>query len=320
MSAQRDFEGVQALVLGDVMLDEYVWGEVERISPEAPVPVVEIRSRTRAPGGAANAAAGTAALGCTAHLIGVVGDDDAAASLRAALEETGVEAGSLVVDSGRSTTIKTRVVAHAQQVVRTDSESREALSAAVEAALIGSIRELIDDADVLIVSDYGKGVVTAEVAAEAIGSAAKAGKPVVVDSKGVHFEKYRGATVLTPNAHDAGRATNIHIESDADLDAAAQRLAEACGDAALLITRGSAGMNLYWQGEPIHIPTEAREVYDVTGAGDTVVATLGAALGAGLPLPEAVRLANTAAGIVVGKIGTSTVTNDELAAARRPGD
>ena len=242
MSKQRDFEGVQALVLGDVMLDEYVWGEVERISPEAPVPVVEIRSRTRAPGGAANAAAGTAALGCTAHLIGVVGDDDAAASLRAGLEEAGVEAGSLVVDSDRSTTIKTRVVAHAQQVVRTDSESREALSATVEAALIGSIRELIDDADVLIVSDYGKGVVTAEVAAEAIGSAAKAGKPVVVDSKGVHFEKYRGATVLTPNAHDAGRATNIHIESDADLDAAARRLAEACGDAALLITRGSVGM------------------------------------------------------------------------------
>jgi rfaE bifunctional protein kinase chain/domain len=317
VNAEPDFGEVEALVLGDVMLDEYVWGEVRRISPEAPVPIVEVRSRTLAPGGAANAAAGTVALGCAAHLIGVVGEDDAADSLREALDETGVEAGSLIIDAARSTTIKTRVVAHAQQVVRTDSESREVLGDATEASLIESVRARIDDVDVLIVSDYGKGVVTAKVASEAIAAANAAGKPVAVDSKGVHFEKYRGATVLTPNAHDAGRAANVEIESDSDLDVAAARLAEKCGDVALLITRGSAGMNLYWQDDSIHIPTEAREVYDVTGAGDTVVATLGAALGARVPLPDAVRLANRAAGIVVGKIGTSTVTRAELLAAGR---
>jgi rfaE bifunctional protein kinase chain/domain len=317
MSAEPNFGEVEALVLGDVMLDEYVWGEVRRISPEAPVPIVEIRSRTRAPGGAANAAAGTVALGCTAHLIGVVGDDDAAKSLRAALDETGVEAGSLIVDPARSTTIKTRVVAHAQQVVRTDSETREALGEATETALIESVRDRIEDVDVLIVSDYGEGVVTAKVASKVIAAATAAGKPVAVDSKGIHFEKYRGATVLTPNAHDAGRAANMEIESDPDLDIAADRLAEKCGEAALLITRGSAGMNLYWHGDPLNIPTAAREVYDVTGAGDTVVATLGAALGALVPLPDAVRLANRAAGIVVGKIGTSTVTRAELLAAGR---
>ena len=164
-------------------------------------------------------------------------------------------------------------------------------------SLIGSVRARIDDADVLIVSDYGKGVVTAKVGVRRRSAAAKLpASRWSVDSKGVHFEKYRGATVLTPNAHDAGRAANVQIESDADLDVAAARLAEKCGDVALLITRGSAGMNLYWQDEPIHIPTEAREVYDVTGAGDTVVATLGAALGARVPLPDAVRLANARRG------------------------
>jgi rfaE bifunctional protein kinase chain/domain len=312
MSGTPEFAGIEALVLGDVMLDEYVWGEVERISPEAPVPVVEVRSRTRTPGGAANAAAGAVALGCRAGIVGIVGHDAAASSLREVLEQAGVGTGGLVVDSARATTIKTRVIAHAQQVVRTDSESRAALLPSIEDELLAAVRKSIAAADVLIVSDYGKGVVSERVAAEAIAAARGAGAPVVVDSKGIRYERFRGATVLTPNVHDAGRAANIHIENDGDLAAAADRLSASCDGAALLITRGAAGMNLFWEGEPLHVPTEAREVYDVTGAGDTVVATLGAALGAGASLPEAVRLANRAAGIVVGKVGTSTVTSAEL--------
>lgn len=308
----HDFAAVDALVVGDVMLDEYVWGVVDRISPEAPVPVVEIRSRTRAPGGAANAAAGAAALGSSVRLAGVVGADDAAAALRDAIGASGVDAAGLIVDGDRMTTVKTRVIAHAQQVVRTDDECRDALPAPVEDALVATIGAEIAGADVLIVSDYGKGAVSDRVATAAIAAAGAAGKPVVVDSKGVRFEKYSGATVLTPNVHDAERAARIHIETDADLAAAADRLRRTCGGAALLITRGAAGMSLFWDGEPFHIPAEAREVYDVTGAGDTVVAALGTALGAGIELPEAVRLANAAAGIVVGKVGTSTVTPAEL--------
>ena len=312
MSELADIPGVDALVVGDVMLDEYVWGKVERISPEAPVPVVEVHDRTRAPGGAANAAAGVVALGCSASLVGVLGDDEPGGGLRDALTAAQVGAADLVVDPARATTVKTRVIAHAQQVVRTDFESSAELSSEIEAELISAIRRSMKSAGVLILSDYGKGVVSEAVAAAAIAAAHELGRPVVVDSKGRRYEKYRGATILTPNVHDAGRAANVRIENDADLLEAADRLKVATGGAALLITRGAAGMSLFWDGEPLHIPTEAREVYDVTGAGDTVVAVLGAALGAGMELPEAVRLANAAAGIVVGKVGTSTVSLAEL--------
>ena len=308
----QDFAHKRILVIGDLMLDEFLWGKVSRISPEAPVPVVEVRSRTQMPGGAANAAAGVVALGCKADLIGLVGADHAATSLRSALEGAGVHPGGLVADPGRTTTIKTRVIAHSQQVVRADSESRSSLSDLIEAELIESIRGRADAIDVLLISDYGKGVVTELVAQAAIDGARNAGKPVVVDSKGGDYAKYRGATVITPNAHDAGRAANIQIADDADLATAAGRLAEICPGTALLITRGAAGMSLFWDGDPLHVPTEAHEVYDVTGAGDTVAAVLAAALGAALPLPKAVGLANTAAGVVVGKIGTSTVTLGEL--------
>jgi D-beta-D-heptose 7-phosphate kinase/D-beta-D-heptose 1-phosphate adenosyltransferase len=312
MSGLAAIAGVEALVVGDVMLDEYVWGRVERISPEAPVPVVEVRDTTRAPGGAANAAAGVVALGCSARLIGLVGADEAAAGLRTALAEGGVSAEDLVVDEARATTVKTRVIAHAQQVVRTDYESLDRVGGEIETDLIASIRRLMESADVLILSDYGKGVVGDDVAAAAIAAAAELDKPIVVDSKGRSYEKFRGATVLTPTVQDAGRAANVRIEGDEDLAEAATRLSQATGGAALLVTRGAAGMSLFWDGEPLHIPTEAREVYDVTGAGDTVVAVLGAALGAGLSLPDAVRQANAAAGIVVGKVGTSTVSLAEL--------
>lgn len=314
MSLVDSLGGVVVLALGDVMLDEYVWGEVRRISPEAPVPVVEIRQRTAVPGGAANVAAGVVALGGSALLCGVVGADAAAGVVREAAVRAGVDVAGLAVDSGRPTTTKTRVIAHAQQVVRTDAEDRSPLAAEVEDRLVDWARERVGEADAVAISDYAKGVVSDRVAAAVIEAARAAGRPVVVDPKGLRYEKYRGATLITPNADDAARAANVHLEGEGDLVEAARRLAEASGGARLLVTRGAAGMSLFGDGEPLQIPAEARDVYDVTGAGDTVVAVLAAALGAGIALEDAVRLANSAAGIVVGKVGTATVGADELAA------
>ena len=294
------------------MLDEYVWGEVQRISPEAPVPVVDVRDRTWVAGGAANAAAGVVALGGQALLAGVVGDDPPGAALRETLTAAGIGSAGLAVDPSRPTTTKTRVIAHAQQVVRTDSETREPLPDRIQDELIGWVRGSVPEADALLISDYAKGVVSDAVAMESISAARSAGKPAIVDAKGVHFSKYRGATVIAPNVQDAGVAANVHIEREDQLREAARRLSEACGGAAMLITRGSAGMTLFSVDHPAHVPADAHEVYDVTGAGDTVVATLAVALGRNVPLPDAVRLANTAAGIVVGKVGTSTVTLAEL--------
>jgi D-glycero-beta-D-manno-heptose-7-phosphate kinase len=304
--------GATVLVLGDVMLDEYVWGEVQRISPEAPVPVVEVRTRTHVPGGAANAAAGVVALRGRALLGGVVGDDPAAAALRETLTTADVQTDGIATDPQRPTTTKTRVIAHAQQVVRTDSETRDPPSAQLEADLVDWVRSCVPEADALLISDYGKGVVSAEVAKGSIEAARGAGKPVVVDAKGIHYSNYSGATVITPNAQDAGRAANVHIEGEEDLREVARRLSEACGGAALLITRGAAGMTLFSVEHPLHVPAETHEVYDVTGAGDTVVAVLAVALARNVPLPDAVGLANAAAGIVVGKVGTSTVALAEL--------
>jgi D-beta-D-heptose 7-phosphate kinase/D-beta-D-heptose 1-phosphate adenosyltransferase len=305
--------GATVVVVGDVMLDEYVWGVVKRISPEAPVPVVEVQSRSHAAGGAANVAAGIIALDGQAFLGGVVGEDEAARGLRDALAAAGVDASDLVVDGSRPTTSKTRVIAHSQQVVRTDYEEIAPLSATIEAAVLERVRERVGQADAVVLSDYRKGVVSEVVARGVIDAAAAAGKPVVVDPKGLNYARYRGATVITPNADDAAKTANVHIESEDDLLEAARRLSEACDGAALLVTRGAAGMSLFRGDSRFDVPTQARDVYDVTGAGDTVVALLAIALGRAWPLEEAVTLANAAAGVVVGKIGTSTVTLEELA-------
>jgi rfaE bifunctional protein kinase chain/domain len=302
------------LTVGDVMLDEYVWGEVARISPEAPVPVVDSRRRTHVAGGAANVAAGIAALGGRGLLAGVVGRDRSADALARALDEAGVQDGGLIADDGRPTTTKTRVIAHAQQMLRIDAEERGPLDVRTEATLLEVAAGLAQQADAVVISDYGKGVVSAAVAQGVIEAARAAGTPVVVDSKALHYDRYRGATVITPNQHDAGRAANVHVESDADLREAVRRLRDVCDGAALLVTRGAAGMTLFHEGDEVHVAAQARDVYDVTGAGDTVVAVLALALGRGVALPDAVRLANAAAGVVVGKIGTATVTLDELRA------
>jgi rfaE bifunctional protein kinase chain/domain len=312
MSEISGLSGVSVLAVGDVMLDEYVWGVVKRISPEAPVPIVEVTRRTYAAGGAANVAAGVTALGGRTFLAGVIGEDSAAAALRDALELAGVDTADLVLDRSRPTTCKTRVIAHSQQVVRTDSEVSHPLSSGVEELLLQRVRDRIEHVDAVVLSDYRKGVVSETVARRVIDAAVANGKPVVVDPKGVDYAKYRGATVITPNAHDAGQAANVHIENEQDLLEAATRLSVACDGAALLVTRGAAGMTLFNGSGRLDVPTRARDVYDVTGAGDTVVAMLAVALGRNRTLQQAVTLANATAGIVVGKVGTATVTLDEL--------
>jgi D-beta-D-heptose 7-phosphate kinase/D-beta-D-heptose 1-phosphate adenosyltransferase len=304
----------RVLTVGDLMLDEYVWGHVSRISPEAPVPVVEVRGRTHVPGGAANVAAGVVALDGRALLGGVVGADPQAEQLRRALEERGVDCEGVVADPSRSTTTKTRVIAHNQQVVRTDAEERAPLAPELEERVLAWFEGQLGGADAVVLSDYAKGVVSDRLAAGVVGPARERGLPVVVDPKGSDYSKYVGATVLTPNVADAKRAAHVAPDSFVELTEVGRRLAPLLPGSQLLITRGAEGMSLLSEGGIVDVRAEAHAVYDVTGAGDTVVATLAVALGSGLPIEDAVRLANAAAGIVVSKVGTASVTLDELRA------
>jgi D-beta-D-heptose 7-phosphate kinase/D-beta-D-heptose 1-phosphate adenosyltransferase len=305
-------EDVRVVVLGDVMLDTYVWGDISRISPEAPVPVLEVVERTHQPGGAANAAAGVAALGGVVDLGGVVGTDAAAEALRGTLRSHGVSGEGVVVDGERPTTTKTRLIATNQQVVRVDEEDRVPLRDETAVELVEWARGRLADAHAALLSDYGKGTVTPSLASAFIMAAREVGIPVVVDPKGRDFAKYAGATVVTPNVREAREASRIH-QADAALDDVAADLRRVLDGAALLVTRGAAGMSLYREGRPPEeIPALAREVYDVTGAGDTVAATLAAALGRGVELADAVGLAAAAAAVAIGHIGAARVTSDEL--------
>ncbi|HEY0385369.1 MAG TPA: PfkB family carbohydrate kinase, partial [Pyrinomonadaceae bacterium] len=266
------------VVYGDVMLDEFVWGDVTRISPEAPVPVVEIRRESIHPGGAANVLANLLALGARASVVGVIGQDRAGERLRAELRRSaGVEQSerSLVVDESRPSTIKTRIIAHNQLVVRADRERRTPVEAAVEEKLIAVLIERIAEADVLVISDYDKGAVTPRVLGEVLPLAYRRGIPVLVDPKIRNFAFYRPATLVTPNHHEALRLTDIEEHTDEALRVAAERIKERLGCESVLITRGEHGMMLLEkEREPVYVATAAREVYDVTGAGDTVIATL----------------------------------------------
>ena len=303
--------GSRVLVVGDVMLDEYVWGEVARISPEAPVPVIDVRRRTRVAGGAANAAACTAALGGEVALVGVVGSDAAADALADELESGGVEA--RLVRSGRPTTVKTRVIASSQQVVRVDSEDRTPLAQELEDEVLGAVRAALAEADAVVISDYAKGLVSARIAQGVTNMARAASKPVVVDPKGRDFAKYRGAAVVTPNVREAEVAAGSSLRSPDAFAEGAAKLREAIGDTALLITRGADGLSLFLDsGARVDVPASSRSVYDITGAGDAVVATLGLAVAGGVALPLAAELANAAGGVVVEKIGTARLTRREL--------
>ena len=308
------------VVLGDVLLDEFVWGDVTRISPEAPVPVVDIRHESVRLGGAANVLANLVALGARAQVIGVVGDDRAGERLRAELAEAGAldPAASLVVDGGRPTTIKTRIIAHNQLVVRADRERRTPIEGDTETRIVEVLRAAVREADAFVVSDYDKGAVTPRVLEEILPLAFELKMPVLIDPKIRNFASYRPATLVTPNHHEALRLTNSEDDTDAGMAAAARLIRERLGCQSVLITRGEQGMMLLAaDGTPVYVPTAAREIYDVTGAGDTVIATLAAALASGASLVEAAMLANYTAGIVVGKLGTATASADELLGTMR---
>ncbi len=295
------------------MLDEYVWGTVSRISPEAPVPVVAVRSETLKIGGAGNVAVNIASLGGQVEVVGVVGNDVAAERLARELKLAGVEADGLISDESRPTTIKSRVVAGSQHVVRFDRESDAPLAPAVRARLFEQVRERLPKSDVLLISDYAKGVVGQRLIRDVLALATRLRKIVAVDPKVHHMPLFRKVTVLAPNHHEAAAAARILVREEADLLRAGTRLLTQLKAQAVLITRGEQGMSLFEAGRGVtHIPTFAREVYDVTGAGDTVMAGLALGLASGASLTHAAILANCAAGVVVGKRGTASVSRAEL--------
>ncbi|MBS1791731.1 MAG: D-glycero-beta-D-manno-heptose-7-phosphate kinase [Acidobacteria bacterium] len=308
------FPNRRLIVLGDLMLDEFIWGEVRRISPEAPVPVVEVKRESWHLGGAGNVVSNLLELGAKTWPIGIIGNDEAGQVLKRRFAELGATIDGLIVDATRPTTRKTRIVAHSQQMVRADRESRLPASEEVENRVIEAFQSALAEAEIVIISDYDKGLLTPRVLKTVILATQTAGKRVCLDPKIKNFLSYQQVDVITPNQPEAERASGIEIVDDASLIAAAHKIREMLTCANVLITRGEHGMSLLDADEKLtHIPTVAREVYDVTGAGDTVIATLAMAMAAGATITEAAILANHAAGIVVAKVGTATLTATELA-------
>jgi rfaE bifunctional protein kinase chain/domain len=301
-----DLDKVRILVVGDVMLDRYWFGDVSRISPEAPVPVVRIEKRDERLGGAANVARNAAALGAHCGLLGVVGADEAGAQVEALLRDSDIHS-YLQRDSAISTIIKLRVIGRQQQMVRIDFE--DAPTDEVLRDKLAQFNALLPDYDVVVFSDYNKGSLVN--VAEMVKAARAAGKVVMVDPKGDDFSPYRGATIITPNKSELRRVTGSW-KTEEQLTAKAQGLREELGLDYLLLTRSEEGMSLYSKDEVLHMHADAREVFDVSGAGDTVIATMAAMLGAGRSLADSLMMANRAGGIVVGKLGTATVTREEL--------
>jgi len=309
----NDLKNCKITVLGDVMLDEFVWGDVTRISPEAPVPVVDVRKESRHLGGAANVLANLASLGASGSVVGVIGRDAAGDYLRSDLAALGPNAlQNLITDESRPSTTKTRIVAHNQLVVRADRESRKLINTEIENRIIERLKSDLIEAHALVISDYDKGVVTPRILNEVL-PLAYGRIPVLIDPKLRNFDFYRPATLITPNHHEALKMSNTEEDSDDGLQRAAEIIRERLGCDSVLITRGDRGMILLSEnGHPVYVKTAAREVYDVTGAGDTVIAALAGALATGASMLEAATLANHAAGIVVGKVGTATANSTEL--------
>lgn len=311
----NDFSKVKILVIGDIMLDQYWWGRVSRISPEAPVPVVKLERTSLALGGAANVAANVAGLGATPLLVGIVGTDGEADRLVRTLSDLGVSSEHLVRLDNRPTTVKTRIIAHSQQVVRVDSEISNEIDQNEEAAVWGGIERLISDVDLVIVSDYAKGVVTDRLLVRLFEAAQRSGKRVFVDPKGKQYLRYSGAALLTPNLKEAADAAAVDEGRGDVVERAGERLLNDLGLEMLLITQGEDGMTLFRKdASPEHLPAVAKEIYDVTGAGDTVIACLGVAMAAGYGFVEAARIANAAAGLVVEQVGTTFITAERLSA------
>ncbi len=301
------------LVIGDLILDEYIWGAVSRISPEAPVPILETKSENLTLGGAANVANNLVALGCEVHLVGAIGQDEKGDKLLTLIEEKGISSKGIFRFVHRPTTSKIRVVAHNQQVLRIDKEDNRPITEETENRIIKYINKALPDMDIVICSDYRKGILTEKVFSAVSHRAKNSKKRVIVDPKSSDFELYKGATVITPNQFEVEKAVPIKIQDKIDLNRAAEYLLNLTHAEVLLITRGKDGMTLYPnKAKPVDIPTQAKEVFDVTGAGDTVVSVLAMALAVGFNPEDSAWLSNMAASIVVGKVGTAVVTLNEI--------
>jgi len=310
--------GQKILVLGDIMLDEYWWGNVSRISPEAPVPVVEVLSEEVKLGGAANVALNLKTLGDEPILVGIVGDDSNADRLKKVLRRHYLAENGILVEPKRKTTVKTRIIAHSQQVVRTDRETASEISDKSALKLVNFIRKNIKQIQGIIISDYGKGVITLKLLGEVIKLARQNKVFIAVDPKETHFMNYKGVSLITPNHHEAGFVSGKKIKDDKTLEEVGWWIMKKLQTDSVLITRGEKGMSLFEKGSSqrnnslAHFPTVARKVFDVTGAGDTVISTLVSCYTAGATLKEAAGVANHAAGIVVGELGTAQVTKKQI--------
>ena len=306
----NSFKGKKLLVVGDFMLDEYIFGKVERISPEAPVPVVEAKDVTVRPGGAANVAANLLSLGAVPYLVGVVGKDEKGKKLKALLRELGANIDWLIEDGERPTTVKTRIVAGAQQLLRVDWENREYVSSAISERILDILSKNFRSFDAIIISDYGKGVITPELFE--ITGKVREERPIILDPKEKNFPFYRDVTTMTPNIKETFQAVGVKPETDEEAEEAGNRLIDRFNLEYAVITRSEKGLSIVGRDFKRHIPTRAKQVFDVTGAGDTVISVFTLAISAGATPVEAGEIANLAAGIVVGKLGTATTTVAEI--------
>ena len=315
MKFLENISNLKVLVVGDVMLDRYWWGNVSRISPEAPVPIVNLDSVSSALGGAANVAANIRGLGAKPFLLGVVGEDREADSIADLLIEKKISDEFLLSSSERRTTVKTRIIAHQQQIARVDQESKEILTAREEDELWNRAIDLIQRADIVVVSDYAKGVLTNSLLSRLITTCNSQGKHILIDPKGKNYAKYQGATMLTPNRSEVAEACNRENSDQSAIEEMGEKLLSELSLKYLLVTQGEDGMTLFEKGkQKTHLAIERRNVYDVTGAGDTVIACLAAATGGGANFLEAAKFANQAAGLVVEQVGTTAISLEMLSA------
>ena len=317
-SVLKSFPRVKLLVVGDIMMDRFIWGKVSRISPEAPVPVIIAETEDFNLGGAANVAHNIRSLGGTASLCGIVGDDENGRKIYRRIVERGIQTQGIIFEQGRQTTVKTRIIAHHphyQQLVRVDRETTDRPKISTFRSLAKFLTEKMEDFDGIVISDYGKGLLTGRLIQTIVKNAKKSKKLIMVDPKLKNFFSYKGATVITPNTNEASEASRIPVTDQFSVEKMGRNLLRRLKCNALVITQGEKGMTIFEPHQkPYRVPTVAKEVYDVTGAGDTVIGTMALALGTGprVSVKDAASIANYAAGIVVGKVGTAIVSNEEL--------
>ena len=316
----RALNGASVLCVGDVMLDRYVYGAVSRVSPEAPIPICRVADERSMLGGAGNVVRNLIALGANVDFVAVVGDDAAGEEIGQLVGDLAAVTATLFEEPGRRTTVKTRYIADGQQLLRADHETETPISSALRSEAYAHVRDVLTRVGAVVLSDYGKGMLGEHATAQIIDAAQSAGKPVIVDPKGPSYERYRGATLITPNRHELAEATRSRRTPGADVVDGAREIIETCGIASVLVTRGPDGMTYVDADTEIHLPVQVQEVFDVSGAGDTVVAAVAAAYAVGIDPIDAARIANTAAGLVVGKTGTAVANADEVVDAVRARD